>query len=92
MVFNENACQIHNLVLGTLTAVAHPHGNMFILDTRTSAPTIHVTTLLHDDKQMTSLNTPASAYAAQMKTLMASLSVWHRQLGHTNLESVKRLE
>jgi hypothetical protein len=37
-VFNEYVCQIYNPV-GTLTAVAHLHGNMFILDARTSAPT-----------------------------------------------------
>jgi hypothetical protein len=68
-VFNENACRIYNPE-GTLTAVAHLHGNMFILDTRTSAPTIRVTTLLHNDERMTSLDAPASAYAARTKTLM----------------------
>jgi hypothetical protein len=91
IVFNENACRIYNPV-GTLTAVAHLHGNMFILDARTSAPTIRVATLLHDDEQMTSLDAPALAYAARTKTSTASLSVWHRWLGHANLESVKRLE
>jgi hypothetical protein len=90
-VFEDNACRVYNPA-GQLTAIGRVHGNLFFLDATPLTTMAYITSLPTDTERLPLHNLQDSTYSARTTTSTASLEIWHRRLGHANLESVKRLE
>jgi hypothetical protein len=89
-VFDLDGCRITD-AKGQITAFAHLRNDLFILDANLSIATACIS-ILPTDSSIRTPKSPEQLYVAQTKKSTATLAVWHRRLGHTNKESVKKLE
>jgi hypothetical protein len=90
-VFEDNTCHVYKPA-GQLTVIGHIHGNLFFLNATPLTAMAYITSLPTDTERLSLHDLQDSAYSARTTTSTALLKIWHHRLGHTILESVKRLE